>query len=155
MLQIRKPKLKDFESIYSLCRMFFTEGAYRGFTFDRERCIETVNQMLTGNVECLMVEIEGIPLAFAAWTYERHCTVEPVGMTFLFYTAPSARGTGAARMLRDAMDKAAQEAGCAAFYIASTAGFNDDGKNQKLFTNLFLKNGFVVVGEFMRKVYAK
>lgn len=153
MLQIRKPTQEDFGSLYHMARCFYMEGAYRDFTFDRDRCIETVRALCDGTLEAAMAEWEGIPIGFAAWSYERHCTVEPIGMAFLFYVTNAARGTPAARMLRDHMDKRAGEAGCAAFYIASTAGFNDNGANQKLFTNLFKKNGFEVVGTFMRKVY--
>lgn len=63
-----------------------------------------------------------------------------------FYVSPEYRGTGVARELVKYAVEQAKNRGATLLYCGCHSGFDDGGRNNQLYVNLFKKHGFMVNG---------
>ena len=80
-------------------------------------------------------------------------TDDLVGEMFQMYVAPKARGTGVSRKLIEAAVEQYKAWGCKRAYSEASPGFNDGGKNIRLFVNLWKKAGYTEKGIVMMKEF--
>jgi len=80
-------------------------------------------------------------------------TDDLVGEMFQFYVSPKARATGVSRALVDAAVAQYKQWGCKRAYAEASPGFADDGKNIRLFVNLWKKSGYTEKGIVMMKEF--
>jgi GNAT superfamily N-acetyltransferase len=76
-------------------------------------------------------------------------TEERIGEMYQMFIKPEARATGVSRGLVTAAVEQYKKWGCKRAYAEASPGFNDDGRNVKLFENLWRKQGYVPTGVIM------
>ena len=93
-------------------------------------------------------ELLGGVMMCASWEWCK----QPLGYVVKFWVRKAGRRTQAARFLMKFIDDFAAEYQCSAVYATATAEL--DAREQKLFENLFYKNGFADVGATLKKGYS-
>lgn len=147
---IRQATQDDIWQYYDLIRPYFEQCAtmLRG-TYSPENTIKTISSWLY-DPDCMTLIHDKAVLSVV----KRQCyTVEYEAMVEMFYLDRSARGTGLAREMVCALDEWCKASGIINCYAISQSSFNDDGKNAMLFTNLFKKAGFEIIGDSLVKGY--
>ncbi len=140
----------DVMAVYDLLRPYFEESALMlKATFSPENAIKTVMGWLSDDMYYCYLTEDG----FFALAINEVFTVEPESMVEMFYVSPEGRGMGAGRKLLSAIDAINKERGVVNCYAVSQSAFQDGGKNAKLFTNLFKKFGFCVIGDSLVREY--
>jgi GNAT superfamily N-acetyltransferase len=104
-----------------------------------------------GVVFTVIAENEGRPVGFLTFDITRHYTRFLVAHMFVFYVEKEARGHFVGRGLIQAAESGAKAAGAKYFYGSSSAGFSDDGRNDKALLAIYERLGFEGNGFFMRK----
>lgn len=126
-----------------LLENYFPESVYSG-VFDYDAAATA--QYISGWTDEICViaydgeQIVGVFAMYLARTYYR----QPEADIILFYVAPSHRGTGLSREMVQLIVGIADKAGARAIYTDSASGM--ECKNNALYTNLFKKFGFQVLG---------
>ena len=156
-LIIRKPTPADCESMLFLADDFFKESNWHkaGFEYYKPQSAKVVQCICNGSddMPALIAVVGGDIIGIAAWNYDHICTKEPMGMGFMFYIHPDARRTPVGVKLMDMAIEQARQDGACGLYFSSTAGFDDDGLNERLFSNMLFRKGFDYIGRcFMKKL---
>ena len=141
---------EDIDDMLELSRDFFKESNFnQKLTLDlevyRELILEFIDDPQVASIICVDAETGFICGYFHIYC-ERHYTQELVGEMFQFYVKPEYRGTKAARLIIESAKKWYKEKGCARAYFDADPGFDDDGRNIKLITNLLGKFGYKASG---------
>ena len=142
--------------ILELSAKFFEESNYRNCTtFNpdklRDKLFIAWSQRPRDFITLIVRDGGGRPAGFAHVRREDVFTDENLGDLYQFYILPEHRGRGAARILRDAVDRQFRAWECAFSYVECGAGLDDD-KNEMLFFNLWRKIDYQFLG---RALYRK
>lgn len=145
----------DMLDLLELSAKFYQESNYRNCTtLDLDKLRDNLFiAWKSGDFITLLVRADGVrmPVGYAHVRRESVFTAENLGDLYQFFIVPAHRGRGAARMLRDAVDRQFRDWECALSYVECGAGL-DDGKNDMLFFNLWRKIGYQFLG---RALYRK
>lgn len=148
--------IEDLDDIMRLGGMFFNESIFAGVTqFDSDRFYKVVRVLIEADMNhtafLVLRDYEtGEAVGFTCIYCEQVYTTGPVGEVYLFYIDPAHTGTGAARVMRDAVIEHFDEWGCVVSYMESGSDL-DDPAYAKIFENLWAKRGYKNTGAVMAK----
>lgn len=152
---IRRCNEGDYKGLILLADDFFRESHWcqMGFEYDQAQAGRAIELMAQGHLPTIVADIEGDIIGCASWAYDQVCTTQPIAMGFVFYVHPDMRRTSIGVRLIDAAIDQARHDGACGVYFSSTAGFDDNGRNEKLFSNMMQRKGFKSIGRcFMRNL---
>lgn len=147
---MKRANKDDVIKVYELIRPYFEESSlmFRG-TFSPENSISTIAGWLyDDDYHCYLTDH-----SFIAMVVKPIFTVENESMVEMFYVSPDMRATEESRKLLKKIDEVNKNHNVLNCYAISQSAFNDGGKNAKLFSNLFKKHGFYVIGDSLVKEY--
>jgi GNAT superfamily N-acetyltransferase len=143
--------LEEAERLADAHAVFFEESLYRKLTFDRARTVDTfMSMMLDSDFHTLIAYAEDGSIAgYNVFAFERNCSVEEVVLGVWFYVLPQHRRSQCSQMLVDAELKICKDRGAMLNFTSSTAGFSDNGCNERAYTGMRVRNGFRKLGTFL------
>ena len=149
MIETRFAYDKDVDALIEGFREAHNESAFKG-EFDVEMARNYISHFLNMRYSKFRIavqddEILGGVMMAASYEWCR----QPLAYVIKFWVFKKGRKTRAARLLMDYVDQFAKEYDCSAIYATATAELDD--REQKLFENLFHRNGFVDVGATLKK----
>jgi GNAT superfamily N-acetyltransferase len=145
-MQIRRATLDDLDAIIDLTRPYFDESFYAEYmTYSELGCRRSFAKMIRES-NVFLVDADGL-VAMAAVRITNTFYVQAEADLEFFYVMPEYRGTGIARFLTEICTDFAKRSGARVMYALSGSGM--EGKNDKLWVNLWKKNGFDVLGTTM------
>lgn len=152
-MKLRKAEIKDvFRIVDFLSESHLKESLYSKIAeYCRDTSIQTFanyiqdSDSVTFIVEGEDNEIYGVGCMFLIRTYYKQ---KEANITY-FYINPKYRGCGVSRVLAQALTDFAKSNGAVIIYASSGSGFDDKGKNNSLWINLWSKFGFKPLGTEM------
>lgn len=145
----RYGKPEDLDAIYELCLPYCQESQYGALFGVCEKTSKDTFGMSLNHPEMHAFVTEhdgkltGIAIIVQSTSFFRGFEAD----IEFFYVAPDARANGTSRLLLDACyDWAEEQPDLNALHCGCHSMMDDDGKNEKLYTNLFKKYGFEVTG---------
>lgn len=147
--QVVKADIEHLDRLMRLSQEFFDESNFAGImTYAPQRWRE--NLIAAWESDAFMTLIvndptDGRTVGYAHIVREAAYTVEALGEIYQWFIEKDARGRGAARALRDAVNLQFDRWDCRLRYVECSAGL-DAGKNDKQFFNLWAKIGYEFLG---------
>lgn len=151
MYQLQLATQDDVQKIQDILYPgYFNETIYSGLEYDPVSTRGYIREWIDGGY-CFYAtcngEVVGVLSFFIHQTYYKQNECEVI----MFYVKPEHRGTGLSRTMVKLIDKLCKESGKVhVIYVSSASG--KGGNNDALFTNLFKKFGFKVLGTELIKV---
>lgn len=149
VLDLRDVRLA--ENLVDVHGAFFNESIYRSMTFSPERTLATIQAMMldsdTHSLYC--VAPDGEIGGFFEFGFERPWMVEEVMLCINFYVLPAHRRGKCSQMLMDKALEICKDRGAKLVWASSTAGFSDNGCNERAFRMFLKRNRFREVGTFL------
>lgn len=142
---------KEAKRLADAHEVFFNESLYRDLDFCRETTEQAfLAMMLDSDFHVLVVYDEDQNIAgYSAFAFERNCSKQEVALGVWFYILPEHRRGGCSQMLVDKETELCQNRGARKMFTSSTAGFADNGCNERAYTKLRQRNGYAVLGTFL------
>lgn len=149
VLDLRDVRLAP--NLVSVHEMFFEESIYRSMTFSPERTLATIKGMMldTDTHSLYCVAPDGEIGGFFEFGFERPWMAEEVMLCINFYIVPKHRRGECSQMLMDKALQICQDRGAKLVWASSTAGFSDNGCNERAFRMFLKRNRFREVGTFL------
>lgn len=72
--------------------------------------------------------------------------LDAIGEIHQYYISPNHRGKGASRVLNEAIDAQFDKWDCLIRHVECACGLDSDGSNDKLFSNMWKKRGYKLLG---------
>jgi len=142
----------DIPDLAHMVRMFGIESHRDASKFHFEKAYQSLFRMVEDPNVTILVLRDGPKIgAMAILNTDAVFSLESAAYLYVFYVAPDYRGAGVGRTMVEGVLQACRELEVSHIYASSTAGFDDGGNNEKLFTNLFGKYGFKPLGTCMYK----
>ncbi len=136
----------DLPQLVTIGKEFMAEGRW-GWTYsDRNAARTFLMAILHNECDVIVIDKDGEIIGMAVVSFENDFQAENVGDIVEFYIAKKERGTGAGRMLLDAVCKWFDDHNCIHVFVKATANIKENGK---LFQNLFAKQGFKIFSDVM------
>ena len=146
---IRLGTKDDIPEIVRMGSKFYDESNFEVGGYDAEQFAFVLNHLFQVNSHhCLIAETDK-PIGFIIFDMAKLYTKYYVAHMLLMYVEDRTQGAG--KKLIQAATNYAKENECKYFYGSSSAGFNDNGKNDKALQYMYEKQGFEGNGIFMRK----
>lgn len=141
----------EAKSLVAIHEQFFHESVYRSMTWDGERAEQSIlSMMCDSDFEVIVARDEtGEPAGFFEFGFERPWMKEEVMLCVNFYVAPAYRRGQCSQMLLDAGMEICKYRGAKLVWASSTAGFSDNGCNERAFRMFLKRNGFRESGTFL------
>lgn len=142
---------KEAKRLVEVGRVFFHESLYRDLQFCAKTLETTFLTMMSdSDYHVLIAYDENDNIAgYSAFAFERNCSVEEVALSVWFYVLPEHRTGRCSQMLVDKEIELCQNRGARKMFTSSTAGFADNGCNERAYTRMRKRNGYVVLGTFL------
>lgn len=130
---------------------FFKESVYRNMTWDADKMYGTLlGMMQDSDFEVLVAYAEdGSVAGFFEFAFESPCMKEEVALCIYFYILPKYRDAECSQMLLDFGTEICQNRGAKFLWKSSTAGFSDNGCNERAYKMFLKRNGFKEIGTFL------
>lgn len=146
---IRDAKLA--KNLVAIHQAFFEESIYRDMTFDPVRAEQSILAMMMDSDyhSLYCANEEGDIAGFFEFAFENPWMAEEVMLCVNFYVAPEYRGSQCSQMLMDSALKICKDRGAKLVWASSTAGFSDNGCNERAFRMFLKRNRFREVGTFL------
>jgi GNAT superfamily N-acetyltransferase len=145
-MQIRRATLDDLDAIIDLTRPYFDESVYsKHVTYSEVNCRRSFARLINQS-NTFVIDADGL-VAMAAVTITTTFYVQSEADLDFFYVLPEYRGTGVARLLAQACTDFAKQSEARVMYSCGASGM--EGNNDKLWINLWKKNGFDFLGTTM------
>ena len=150
---IYKAGRADISDITEKAVQFFSESDFNGnLTANPDRYRDMLYDFIDNPHVASFVARSGEDVVGYIHIYcQSDYTNELVGEMYQFYVDPNFRGKGVARALVSRAVEQYREWGCKRAYSEAAAGFDDGGKNLRLFINLWKKAGYTEKGIVMVK----
>lgn len=133
----------DLDDILDLLHSsYFKESVYSALDYDPLAARLTVQNWLDEIV--ILARVEGKLVGIMSMYFIKTFYKQPECDIIMFYVHPDYRGTGISRALVNAIVMLSDKNNAAVIYTTSASGM--DESNDKLYTNLFKKFGFKVLG---------
>lgn len=142
----RKSTINDLPELVKLGQEFMDETRW-GWTYSPDNALRSYYTHIT-HPECDIIQVNdenGVLLGAAMVSIENDFQVENVGDINEFYVSAKARGTGASRVLMQALCDWFDEMKCINVFVKATANVGND----QAFINLFNKYGFKVFSQVL------
>lgn len=157
---LSKATLDDVYSIYDACKSYYEESSNgTDLVPDEQSALETLSiacgypeDYVTFFITENGIKICGVVIVCAgkSWFKGREADID------FLYVLPEYRGKGVSRLLVEAAVSWAMDAeDINILYCGCHSRFEDGGKNDKMFTNLFKKFGFEVTGTNLHLLIGK
>jgi len=148
---VRLAEKNDIPAIIKMGEKFYEESNFEKGGYDAQRFDEIVNFMMwDGEHFILIAHVDEKPIGFLIFDVSRHYTRYLVSCMFLFYVDADHRKHNAGMALLSAAREIAKEEGSKYFYVSSSAGFEDGGRNERALISLYKRMGAIENGVFMR-----
>lgn len=153
-MRVEKLDLSALDAVLDLLRSYYVEaGVRRVQTLCEERFAATIRLALSHEDYGVFGAYDedrlvGVVIGLVTWSFfkENEADID------LFYVDPAYRGTWVGRHLVDAVIKFCESRNCALIYTACAGMFDDSGKNDRLYVNLFRRFGFEETGTMVHKI---
>ena len=157
MMFSRKFSVKDMrdaryaKNLVAVHEAFFNERIYRTMTFDPIRTLATITAMMmdSDTHSLYATDEDGYIGGFFEFGFERPWMAEEVMMCINFYIVPEHRRGDCSQMLMDKALEICKNRGAKLVWASSTAGFSDNGCNERAFKMFLKRNRFREVGTFL------
>lgn len=142
---------KKARNLVEVHRAFFNESLYRDMTFDPDRTEETIMAMMMDSDTHSLYSVapDGDIAGFFEFGFESPWMVEEVMLCINFFVTPAHRNKECSQMLLDAALKICKDRDAKLVWASSTAGFSDNGCNERAFRMFLKRNRFREVGTFL------
>lgn len=131
--------------------VFFMESVYRDLTWRPDKMYQTLaNMMMDSDYEVIVAYTEdGKVAGFFEFGFDSPCMDEEVALCVYFYVLPEYRDAECSQMLMDFGTEICQNRGAKFLWASSTAGFSDNGCNERAYKLFLKRNGFTEIGTFL------
>lgn len=142
---------KEARSLLPIHEAFFKEGAYRNLTFMPEKTYDTILAMMSNSDFYYLVarDESGEPCGWFNFAFENPWMAEEVMLCVNFYVASEHRRGLCSQLMMDMAIKICQDRGAKLVWMSSTAGFSDNGCNERAFRMFLKRNRFRECGTFL------
>ncbi|MCK5607365.1 GNAT family N-acetyltransferase [Candidatus Pacearchaeota archaeon] len=147
---IREATEEDLPFIAHAGRDFMVDSGWiQNLTLSNENIYSTLLFMVKdpNTVIVAAYEDNGDVAGFTMWHLENPWTVEKIAVEILFYIRPASRNMNIAKELLKSAIELCKHEDARLFYSASTASFNDGGRNARAFNALLRRQGFKEIPE--------
>lgn len=155
MFSVRKATSADAGDLTFCHKFYFDESSYREFTWSGEKTLEYFETVLNNpEFEVILAtdDASGNIAGYAVIGFDSPFMVEEIAILSYFYIMPPHRGFYCSQMLLDFACKLCEHRNAKFFYASNTAGFPDNGVNERAFGMLLQRSGFKVKGSlFIRE----
>ena len=149
--KVRTAIKSDIPLIVKMGAKFYEESNFEKGGFDGKRFTEILEFMHEcGEHITLIAEVKGQAIGFIIFDVSRHYTKYLISCMYLFYVDKDNRKHNAGAELIKAAKIVARQKGAKYFYGSSSAGFEDEGKNERALIGIYERQGFKDNGVFMR-----
>lgn len=146
---IRKAVESDIDQLLGMANRFIGESGLP-LSFDRDIAYKTLELSIDNSI-FMVYDINGI-LAGAIMGYvQQEFTIEGCAYIVKLYVEPEFRGLGVSRSMVRAFDDEAARLGASCCFTSSGSLIGSNG--EKLYDNLFIKQGYLPSGRAMVKDY--
>ncbi len=136
-------KEEDLDAIENLLYpRYFEESFYNGLEYDSKNCREFILSWLES--DCLIAKSNGNIVAVTSLEYYKTYYRQEEAVVEMFYVSPEFRGTALSRELLKSLINLTEKRNVAMLYASCASGMGQ--KNDALYSNLFQKFGFEVLG---------
>lgn len=153
---VRRAQIEDLTQLENIGHIFFAESNLCTVTAIHPKWFETLPLLWEVPDEwCTLVVCNraGLVVGYAHLVRQVGFTIDRIPETYQFCIMPEYRGTGAGRALTIAIDDYVNEYWEAvADYAECGCGFEDGGRNNKLFVNMYKKQGYSELGTALFKI---
>lgn len=151
MYSVRFATHDDLDQIVALHEKYFYESSYAKFTFSYSKTLATFMAILADTDHLFLVAKtpEGQSVGYAILAFDSPFMDEEIAILTYFYIHPDHRRKKCSQMVLDFALELCEHKGAKAGYASSTAGFPDNGVNERAFRMLLKRNGFNHVGSFL------
>ncbi len=154
--QYRKEQTLAIDQYVEIHEQFFRESIYRDLTFNPHKTRESIVAMLCdSDCELNVVTYCETIVAFHEFAFENPWMDEEVALCVNFYIAPDHRHSKCSQMLLDFSSAICDSRGAKFEWASSTAGFADNGCNERAYRMLLKRNGFREIGSFLVREFGK
>lgn len=158
----RKDNIAAIDQFVEIHRMFFAESIYRDLTFNEHKTRATIVSMLCDsdfelNVITVVDRDHGNEriVGFHEFAFESPWMDEEIALCVNFYIAPDYRRSECSQMLLDFSAAICHSRGAKFEWASSTAGFADNGCNERAYKMLLKRNRFREIGTFLVREFGK
>jgi GNAT superfamily N-acetyltransferase len=144
----------EAKSLVEIHKCFFHESLYRDMTFDPVRAEQSIlSMMMDSDFHVLVAYVDGQPergpVGFFEFAFENPWMAEEVMLCVNFYVLGQHRRGQCSQMLMDKALEICKYRGAKLVWASSTAGFSDNGCNERAFRMFLKRNRFREVGTFL------
>ena len=151
MIELRIANISDIDAILEIIEEGSIESRFAGSEYDSWTARNYLKHFLNmDDADICLAELDGQLLGGVMMCASWEWCKKPIAYVVKFWVRKAGRRTQAARFLMKFIDDFAAEYNCSAIYATATAELSY--REQKLFENLFGKNGFEDVGATLKKV---
>lgn len=153
---VRAATLADLNAIVEMASPYYYEASITlGRKLCRDRVLQTVYGCITAPERVTLLASKGAEIAGVTTAYLNYSFFDTPEMIMdFFYIKPEYRASGVSRLLVQDIIKNARDRGAAVLYCGCHSFMDDGGRNDKLFSNLFIKHGFKITGTNLHKEIA-
>lgn len=146
---IRKAKVEDLPELFSIAERFTEESSLK-LTFDREVANTTFFKYINGeNTIFLIYEYDNLITGGIMGVVQRDFHKESSAYITKLYIEKEFRGLSISRYLLEEFEVEASKLGASMIFSSATAGMGE--RVEKLYSNLFKRYGYQVLGRVLVK----
>lgn len=151
-INYRNVTFEDITKIVDLGDVFFNESNFDDSEYDPLQFAYTLGYIYDDeNQHILVADCDDNIVGFVIYDMVRYYTKSKISHMFLLYVHPDFRAKHVCSNLIAKASLHAKKEGCRYFYGSSSAGFSDNGRNDKVLEKIYTRQGFTDNGFFMRK----
>lgn len=151
MYSVRKATAGDAGDLTFCHKFYFDESNFRHFTWRADKTLEYFETALNHPEFDVTVAVEdktGQIAGYAVVAYDSSFMDEEIAVFAYFYVMPGYRGFQCSQMILDFACKLCEHRNAKFFFASNTAGFPDNGVNERAFGMLLSRSGFKPIGSF-------
>lgn len=141
----------DVDGLLELHRRYFAESSYRAFTFNDRKARDTIEATMDhpDYLYLVVVTPDGELAGYATVALDSPFMDETIAIVTYLYTASEHRNKHCSQSLLDFVLELCEHKGAKSVYASSTAGFSDNGVNERAFRMFLKRNQFNHIGSFL------
>ena len=157
----RVQDLFNLDALVDAHEIFFNESIYKDLTWNRENARQSIENMIRSDEEEVIAlfaldnDCKSEVVGFFEYGYDSAWMDEEVAMCVNFYIVPWHHSGHCSQKLLDLGTSLCQDRGAKLAWQSSTAGFSDNGVNERAFRMFLKRNGFEEVGALLLKRFGE
>lgn len=149
---IREAREEDIPVLVDLGEEFYNKSNFEEGGYDSPQLAYTLTLGIHDENSVLLVaEIGDKVVGFVACDVARYYTIFPVSHMFLFFVKEGYAKYNVGSKLVEAKDAVVKSRGCRYAYSSSSAGFEDEGHNDRGLELIYKRLGYEPNGFYMRR----